>query len=102
MLPSAKLPFLNVTTDGKRKDRHNKEILLLLKLLQGAGCVHYLAHHVKDAGMTKALPLTLEGKWYDFSYVSHDGEIFMVEIMRVRKFFTDDMDTEVSECPEQK
>ena len=94
MLPSAKLPFLNIKTDGKRKDRHNREILLFLKLLQDAGCVHFLAHHVNDAGMNKSLPLTLDNKWYDFSYVSHDGEIFMVEIMRIGKFYTDDMDTE--------
>jgi len=94
VLPSAKLPFLNIKTDGKRKDRHNREILLFLKLLQDAGCVHYLAHHVNDAGMTKILPLTLAGKWYDLSYVSQDGEIFMVEIMRAGKIFVDDADTE--------
>jgi hypothetical protein len=82
VLPSAKMGFLNVTTDGKRKDRHNKELLLLLRLLQQAGCCHYLLHHVKDAGMTKSLPLQQENKWYDLSYVSEDGEIFLVEVMR--------------------
>ena len=90
MLPSAKLGFLNVSTDGKRKNRHNKELLLLLRLLQQAGCCHYLLHHVKDAGMNKSLPLQLAGKWYDLSYVSEDGEIFLVEIMRAGILYADD------------
>lgn len=44
-------------------------------------------HHVRDAGMTYDLPLTLDGKWYDISYVAPDGEIFLVEIMRTRKIY---------------
>jgi len=81
--------FLNISTDGKRKDRHNKELLLILRLLQQAGCCHYLLHHVKDAGMTKGLPLQLAGKWYDLSYVSEDGEIFLVEIMRAGQIYAE-------------
>lgn len=34
--------------------------------------------------MNKALPLSIDGKWYDISYVAPDGEIFMIEIMRVK------------------
>lgn len=84
MLPSANCTFLNVGTDGRKKDRHNKEILFLAKLLRSAGVSDYCLHHVKDGGMNKALPLTLAGKWYDISYVSPDGEVFMIEIMRVK------------------
>jgi hypothetical protein len=88
--------FLNVSTDGKRKDRHNKEVLLVLKLLQKAGCCHYLLHHVKDAGMTKSLPLQIGNKWYDLSYVSEDGEIFLVEIMRIGEIFVQNDDPRAS------
>lgn len=84
MLPSAKLPFLNVKTDGRKKDRHNKEILFLAQLLHGAGITDYCLHHVNDAGMNKNLPLTLAGKWYDIVYVAPDGEVFMLELMRVK------------------
>jgi len=44
-------------------------------------------HHVRDAGMTRDLPLTLDGKWYDISYVAPDGEVFLVEIMRTRLIY---------------
>lgn len=84
MLPSSKLPFLNVKTDGRRKDRHNREILFLSQLLQAAGITDYCLHHVNDAGMNRNLPLTLAGKWYDLVYVAPDGEVFMLELMRVR------------------
>ena len=83
MLPSAKLGFLNVKTDGRKKDRHNRELLFLAQLLLSAGVSDYCLHHVNDAGMNRALPLTLAGKWYDISYVAPDGEIFMLELMRV-------------------
>lgn len=91
MLPSAKLPFVNVQTDGKAKNRHNKEILFLSHLLQKAGVKRLCLHHVTDAGMDKSLPLTYQGKWYDVAYVSSDGEVFMIEIMRTRL-----------QCPEEE
>ena len=84
MLPSASLPFLNVNTDGRRKDRHNREILFLLRLLLEAGEKDYCLHHVDDAGMNRELPLMLDGRWYDISYVAPDGEIFLIEVMRLR------------------
>ena len=83
MLPSSTLGFLNVNTDGRRKDRHNREILFLLRLLRQAGLRDIGAHHVDDAGLNKDLPLTLAGKWYDIVYVAPDGEVFMLELMRV-------------------
>ncbi len=87
MLPSSVLPFLNVATDGKRKNRHNEEILFFSRLLLQAGTKKMALHHVRDAGLTANLPLTLNGKWYDISYVAPDGEIFLVEIMRTRKIY---------------
>ena len=90
VLPSAKLGFLNIKTDGKRKDRHNKELLFWLERLLDAGCIHYSLHHLREAGCTKSLPLQLGGKWYDLSYVAEDGEIFLVEIMRAGVLYCDD------------
>jgi hypothetical protein len=84
LLPSSKIPFLNVKTDGRAKARHNREILYVLGLLRKSGITDYCLHHIDDAGMDKSLPLSLKGKWYDISYVSGDGEIFLVEIMRLR------------------
>jgi hypothetical protein len=84
VLPSSKIPFLNIRTDGRKKDRHNREILWLSSLLLRAGVKDYCLHHVDEAGMNRALPLTLAGKWYDIAYVAPDGEIFMIEIMRTR------------------
>ena len=84
MLPSSKIPFLNVRTDGRKKDRHNREILWLSSLLLRAGVKDYCLHHVNEAGMNRALPLTLAGRWYDIAYVAPDGEVFMIEIMRTR------------------
>jgi hypothetical protein len=89
VLPSASMGFINIESDGKHKNRHNEELLFLLKLLQQAGCKYFLTHHVKDGGMTKSLPLMLDHKWYDLSYVSSDGEIFLIEIMRLRKIFVE-------------
>lgn len=83
MLPSSKLPFLNVPTDGRKKDRHNREVLILARLLQASGVKRFCLHHVAEAGMDKTLPLMLDGRWYDISYVTPDGECFMVEVMRV-------------------
>lgn len=84
MLPSSSLPFLNVSTDGKRKDRHNREVLLIARLLQASGVKDFCLHHIDDAGMNHALPLMLGGRWYDISYVAPDGEVFLVEVMRLK------------------
>ena len=84
MLPSSVLPFLNVATDGKKKDRHNREVLIIARLLQASGVKEFCLHHVDDAGMNHALPLALGDKWYDISYVAPDGEIFLVEVMRLK------------------
>lgn len=88
MLPSAKLPFLNIKTDGRRKNRHNREVLRLLQLLLKDGTTRYCIHHANEAGMDKTLPLTYKEKWYDIVYEAPDGEIFMIEIMRVGQHFS--------------
>jgi hypothetical protein len=98
VLPSAKLGFLNVKTDGRKKTRHNQEILFILDLLLTAGIKDYCVHHVDEAGMNKALPLTLAGKWYDISYVAPDGEIFLIEVMRLRKCFNSSIDDKDQPC----
>lgn len=74
---------MNVSTDGKRKERHNRELLLISGLLQSKGVKRLCMHHVQDAGMDRSLPLTFQGKWYDIAYVAPDGVIFMIEVMRV-------------------
>ena len=84
MLPSATLPFLNVSTDGKRKDRHNREVLIVARLLRASGVKDICLHHIDDAGMNHALPLAIGGKWYDIAYVAPDGELFLIEVMRLR------------------
>lgn len=92
MLPSAKMGFLNVVTDGKKKDRHNKELLFWFEKLLDSGCCHYCLHHINEAGMNKTLPLQYKGRWYDLSYVAEDGEIFLVEIMRAGVIFCENDD----------
>jgi len=87
VLPSSSLPFLNVKTDGRKKNRHNREVLFWSSMLIQAGVKDYCLHHVIDAGMNRHLPLTLAGKWFDICYVAPDGEIFLIEIMRARKIF---------------
>ena len=84
MLPSSSLPFLNVATDGKRKDRHNREVLIIARLLRASGVKEICLHHIDDAGMNHALPLSLDGKWYDIAYEAPDGELFLVEVMRLK------------------
>lgn len=87
MLPSSKIPFLNIKTDGRHKDRHNREIMHVLGLLKASGITQYCIHHIDDAGLNHDLPLSLKNKWYDISYVAADGEIFLVEVMRTRTTF---------------
>lgn len=84
MLPSSRLPFLQINTDGRTKKRHNEEILFWLHQLGKAGINNVGAHHVDDAGLNRDLPLTLAGKWYDIVYEAPDGEVFMIELMRVK------------------
>lgn len=81
-IPSSFLPLLSVNTDGKAKDRHNREVSFVLRALQKAGIKTYSLHHIRDGGVEKSLPLMKAGKWYDISYVSGDGEIILVEVMR--------------------
>lgn len=95
MLPSSVLPFLNVSTDGKAKDRHNEEVLFFSRLLRAAGVRELCLHHIDEAGMNRDLPLTLAGKWYDLVYVSQDGEVFLIEVMRARKIYTPGDDKQV-------
>ena len=102
MLPSSVLPFVNVSTDGKRKDRHNREVLFFSRLLRAAGVRDLCLHHVDDADMNRALPLTLAGKWYDLVYVATDGEVFLVEVMRARKLYTADAQEEAKEWQKEK
>jgi hypothetical protein len=94
VLPSSRLPFLNVSTDGKAKDRHNREILFFSRMLQAAGTKKICLHHVNDAGMAYDLPLTVGKKWYDIAYVAADGEIFLVEIMRIRQIYNPEKSAE--------
>jgi hypothetical protein len=84
MLPSSLHPFLNVRTDGKKKDRHNREVLIIARLLRASGVKEMCLHHIDDGGMNHALPLSLDGKWYDIAYEAPDGELFLVEVMRLK------------------
>ena len=87
MLPSKTIPFLSVETDGRAKDRHNREILFVLDLLLKSGVKVFCTHHVNEAMADKRLPMAIGARWYDISYVSSDGEIIMLEIMRTRSYF---------------
>lgn len=82
VIPSSFLPFLSVETDGAAKDRHNRELSFVLRALRDAGIKTYNLHHIKDGGVDKSLPLMKDDKWYDLSYVSWDGEIILIEVMR--------------------
>ncbi len=79
-IPSALLSFLNVTTDGKRKQRHNHEVLFISKLLREEGIKEIRIAHVNEAGMVEELPLKVGKKVYDIGYRQADGEIFLIEI----------------------
>lgn len=102
MLPSSTLPFINIETDGKAKDRHNREILFFSRLLQAAGTKKICLHHVNDAGMAYDLPLTVGKKWYDIAYVAPDGEIFLVEIMRIRQIYDPKKSAEENQWQKEK
>ena len=55
----------------------------LLHLLRKDGVKIFNMHHVRDGGLCKDLPLMLDGHCYDISYLSDDGELFLIEVMRV-------------------
>ena len=38
---------------------------------------------MRDGGLDKDLPIALDGRFYDISYLSDDGELFLIEVMRV-------------------
>ena len=102
MLPSKTIPFLSVETDGKAKDRHNREILYILDLLLKSGVKVFCTHHVNEAMADKRLPMAIGAKWYDISYVSGDGEIIMLEIMRTRSYFDPEFYEREKKCQKQK
>jgi hypothetical protein len=77
------MSLVSVYTDGCAKSRHNREVVRLLRLLLGDGVQVYNMHHVRDGGLCKDLPLMLDGHCYDISYLSDDGELFLIEVMRV-------------------
>ena len=82
-LPSEVVPLVSVFTDGRSKDRHNREVMRLLHLLREDGVKIFNVHHVRDGGLEKELPIALDGRFYDLSYLSDDGELFLIEVMRV-------------------
>lgn len=82
-LPSEVVPLVSVFTDGRSKDRHNREVMRLLHLLRIDGVKIFNVHHVRDGGLEKELPIALDGRFYDLSYLSDDGELFLIEVMRV-------------------
>lgn len=84
--PSSVVPFLNVKTDGRAKSRHNAEVARVLRLLRADGVKDYRLHHISDVGYDKTLPLSLDGKFYDVAYRNPDGEVFLIEVMRVTNY----------------
>lgn len=80
---SAVLPLLTVSTDGKAKEVHNREVMRVLRLLRADGTKRYILHHVCDGGQDQSIPIALDNKYFDIGYINDDGEIFLVEIMRV-------------------
>ena len=82
-LPSEVVPLVSVFTDGRSKDRHNREVMRLLHLLREDGIKIFNLRHVRDGGLEKDLPIALDGHFYDISYISDDGELFLIEVMRV-------------------
>ena len=88
MIPSSAIPFLNVCHDGRHKERHNKEIAFSVGLLKKSGVREYNIAHIDDAGLSKEIPIVLNRKIYDIGYCSSDGEVFLIEIMRVKRCTT--------------
>ena len=82
-VPSEVVPLVSVFTDGRSKDRHNREVMRLLHLLRGDGIKIFNLRHVRDGGLEKDLPIALDGHFYDISYISEDGELFLIEVMKV-------------------
>lgn len=83
-LPSSVCPLLNVLTDGRSKNRHNEEVKRVLGLLRGDGVKLYNVHHIRDGGLSEEITLFYDGRLYDIGYICPDGEVFLIEVMRVR------------------
>lgn len=77
------MPGLVVLTDGKAKDRHNREVMRVLALLRADGVQHFALHHIRDGGQDPQVPIALQGKYYDIGYIAEDGEVFLIEVMRL-------------------
>ncbi|MDP2106502.1 MAG: hypothetical protein Q8J76_10960 [Desulfobulbaceae bacterium] len=83
--PSSALCFLSVATDGRQKARHNQEVMFILSLLQKSGIRNHNIAHIDDAGINREIPIAKAGKNFDIGYQSADGEIFLIEVMRLGK-----------------
>lgn len=83
-LPSVYFPFVNVMTNGKRKDTHNSEVQFLQKLLLDAGVSRIRIDHVKELNLDKDLPLTWNGKRFDIAYQNHEGNTVLIEVKIVK------------------
>ncbi|MDP2105882.1 MAG: hypothetical protein Q8J76_07795 [Desulfobulbaceae bacterium] len=57
----------------------------ILSLLKWSGITEFNLHHIQDAGLNKEIPIQRGKKAYDIGYCSQDGELFMIEIMRIGK-----------------
>lgn len=44
----------------------------------------YNVHHIRDGGLSTEIPLFLDGRLYDIGYICPDGEVFLIEVMRVK------------------
>ena len=82
-IPSAAVPFVNVGTDGKRKERHNAEVMFVLAALRAAGIKIYNLDHIDDGGRDRSIPVTYRHKTYDIGYINRDGTAFLIEVMRI-------------------
>lgn len=85
MIPSSQFPFLSVCHDGKHKRRHNQELTFMVSLLRKAGISKINMHHVNDVGLDSSLPIEQDGKFYDIAYENKEGEIFLIELMRIKQ-----------------
>lgn len=43
----------------------------------------YNVHHIRDGGLSTEIPLFIDGRLYDIGYICPDGEVFLIEVMRV-------------------
>jgi|APCry1669189204_1035204.scaffolds.fasta_scaffold168215_2 hypothetical protein len=82
-VPSAEMPFVNVLTDGGHKDKHNREVMFVLTALKKAGVKRYNLMHVNDAGLDGSIPMAYQNHFYDIGYMSTEGSLFLIEVMRI-------------------